>query len=82
MDCLDNCEKKFSSSIYFHFYILANQDPVSSMLGERFATVEGKDSAPLRYMEEIMRAKPKGRILKGSDLKRLDLLFTKLSGYQ
>ena len=29
------------------------------MLGDRFATVEGKDSAPLRYFEEIMRAKPK-----------------------
>ena len=30
------------------------------MLGDRFATVEGKDSAPLRYVEEIMRSKPKG----------------------
>ena len=49
------------------------------MLGERFATVEGKDSAPLRYMEEIMRAQPKEGAAEDPEtddkMKRLKLLM-------
>lgn len=37
----------------------ANQDPVAKMCGDRFAAT-GEDSGQLRYMQEIMRAKPAG----------------------
>lgn len=36
----------------------ANQDPMSKMLGERFATVSGTDSSAYRFIEEIMRSPP------------------------
>lgn len=33
----------------------ANRDPVTNMLGDRFATVEGDDNSIYRYMEEIAK---------------------------
>jgi hypothetical protein len=35
--------------------IPANRDPVTNMLGDRFATVEGDDNSIYRYMEEIAK---------------------------
>ncbi|CAH1788410.1 unnamed protein product [Owenia fusiformis] len=37
----------------------ANRDPPKTMLGDRFATVDGDDNSTKRYMEEIIGNKPK-----------------------
>lgn len=37
----------------------ATKDPMTSIVGDRFATVEGEDMSAYRYMEEIMRGPKK-----------------------
>ena len=45
---------EFLFSIFILFKFTGNRDPITKMLGDRFATVDSADSSTYRYIKEIV----------------------------
>jgi len=54
----------------------ANRDPVATMLGDRFATVDGPDSSTSRFMDEVMGEEGEEREEKKATFNLLKILQT------